>query len=199
MMIKRVFDFLVSLLLLLILSPVLVLISIVIVLDSGFPVFYLQDRVGLNGSTFQIVKFRTMRTGSDKVGLITIGDRDSRVTRVGLFLRRYKLDEIPQLFNVIYGSMSLVGPRPEVSKYVALYNDEQKKVLEVLPGITDYASLAYSRESEILARSPDPENTYINEIMPAKLELNLKYIRERGLVTDLKILFSTLVRIVSAD
>jgi lipopolysaccharide/colanic/teichoic acid biosynthesis glycosyltransferase len=136
-----------------------------------------------------------MANNSDKKGLLTVGGRDPRITRVGYFLRKYKLDELPQLFNVLFGSMSLVGPRPEVRKYVDLYNEEQKKVLSVQPGITDYASLDYINENELLAKSLNPEETYIKEVMPAKLQLNLKYINEIGLGTDLKLIFKTIEKI----
>ena len=138
-----------------------------------------------------------MQSGSDKKGLLTVGGRDPRITSTGYFLRKYKLDELPQLLNVFFGSMSLVGPRPEVRKYVELYTDDQKKVLLVKPGITDYASLEYFNENDLLAKSTNPEQTYITEVMPAKLALNKKYIKEVGLITDLKIIFLTLQRIVS--
>ena len=137
-----------------------------------------------------------MQSGADKKGLLTIGGRDSRVTRIGYYLRKYKLDELPQLFNVLLGSMSLVGPRPEVRKYVDMYNEEQKKVLLTKPGITDYASIEYANENEILAKATNPEQTYMNEIMPHKLALNLKYINEQSFITDLKIIFRTIGRIL---
>ena len=138
-----------------------------------------------------------MQTGADKKGLLTIGGRDSRVTRIGYYLRKYKLDELPQLINVLVGDMSIVGPRPEVQKYVDLYTPDQRKVLSVKPGITDYASIAYSNENELLAQSGNPEKTYIDEVLPAKLELNQKYLNEQGLFTDLKIIFHTIGKIVS--
>ena len=138
-----------------------------------------------------------MQLNADKAGLLTVGGRDPRVTSIGYFLRKYKLDELPQLLNVLFGSMSLVGPRPEVRKYVDLYNAEQQKVLSVKPGITDYASIEYSEENELLAKSKDPEKTYIEEIMPAKLLLNQKYISEKGLATDLKILWKTFTKIIA--
>ena len=138
-----------------------------------------------------------MKKNADKLGLLTVGGRDPRITNIGYYLRKYKFDELPQLLNVFIGDMSLVGPRPEVRKYVDMYNDEQKKVLLVKPGITDLASLEYFSENELLAKSSDPENTYIKEIMPAKLELNKKYILEQGLVTDIKIILRTLKRIIS--
>jgi lipopolysaccharide/colanic/teichoic acid biosynthesis glycosyltransferase len=157
----------------------------------------MQTRVGLNSSDFKIFKFRTMHVNADKAGLLTVGGRDPRVTPIGFFLRKYKLDELPQLLNVLFGSMSLVGPRPEVRKYVDLYNAEQQKVLSVKPGITDYASIEYSKENELLAKSNDPERTYIDEIMPAKLLLNQKYIAEKSLTTDMKIIWLTFKKIIS--
>lgn len=137
-----------------------------------------------------------MRTDADKKGLLTVGGRDPRITRIGYYLRKYKIDELPQLLNVLKGDMSLVGPRPEVRKYVSLYNKEQQKVLSVLPGITDYASIEYSNENEILGKAENPEQVYIDEIMPAKLRLNLKYIAEKSLTTDFKIILRTLRKIV---
>jgi len=165
-------------------------------LGSKGGVFYIQQRVGKNGRDFSLYKFRTMHTGADKKGLLTVGARDSRITGIGYFLRKNKLDELPQLFNVLFGSMSLVGPRPEVRKYVEMYNEEQKRVLSVKPGITDYASIEYVNENEVLAKSSNPEQTYISEIMPHKLQLNLKYIREKSFATDLKIIFRTIGKIV---
>ncbi len=137
-----------------------------------------------------------MRTDADKKGLLTVGGRDSRITRVGYFIRKYKIDELPQLLNVFIGDMSLVGPRPEVRKYVDMYNTEQKKVLTVKPGITDYASIEYSNENELLGKAQDPEKVYIEEIMPAKLKLNLKYIAEQGVATDIKIILKTVAKIL---
>ncbi|MBP7808094.1 MAG: sugar transferase [Bacteroidia bacterium] len=192
---KRLFDIIASLIGIIILSPIFFLIFLAVALNSGFPVFYLQTRVGKGNIDFKLFKFRTMFTDSDKKGLLTVGGRDPRITPVGYFLRKYKLDELPQLFNVLFGSMSLVGPRPEVRKYVDMYNDEQKKVLSVQPGITDYASLDYINENDLLAKSQNPEETYIKEVMPAKLQLNLKYIQEAGLATDLKLIFKTIGKI----
>lgn len=180
-----------------ILMPVFLCISLAVIINSGFPVFYLQSRVGKNNRDFKLFKFRTMHSGADKKGLLTVGGRDPRITAVGYYLRKYKLDELPQLFNVLIGNMSLVGPRPEVRKYVELYNDEQKKVLLVKPGITDPASLKFIRENDLLAASPDPEKTYIEEIMPEKLAINREYIQHHGLGMDLRIIFATLKKIVS--
>ncbi|HEX5001867.1 MAG TPA: sugar transferase [Bacteroidia bacterium] len=192
---KRLVDLFFSVPALIILSPLFILIAIWIKTDDPGPLFYRQARVGLKGKDFRIYKFRTMRTGSDKAGLITIGSRDPRVTHSGYLLRKYKLDELPQLLNVLGGSMSLVGPRPEVRKYVDLYTAEQMRVLDVKPGITDYASIEYSNESELLARAADPDKEYIETIMPAKLELNLKYIREKSLFTDLTIILKTIRKV----
>lgn len=196
-MLKRLFDIGFSAVGLLLLSPLLVLISLAVGLTSKGGIFFLQKRVGLNNREFKLYKFRTMLTGADKKGLLTVGGRDPRITAVGYYLRKYKMDELPQLLNVLSGSMSLVGPRPEVRKYVDMYTDEQLRVLMVKPGITDYASLEYFSENELLARSSNPEETYIKEIMPAKLELNKRYISEAGIRTDLKLIFRTLGRIFS--
>lgn len=194
---KRLFDIILSIIGLIILAPFFIIIALLIVLDSRGGVFYRQVRVGLNGKDFYLFKFRSMRTDADKKGLlITVGGRDSRITRMGYFIRKYKVDELPQLLNVLFGDMSLVGPRPEVRRYVDMYNEEQKKVLTVKPGITDYASIEYSNENELLGKAADPEKVYIEEIMPAKLRLNLRYIAEQGLATDLKIIFKTIAKII---
>lgn len=194
---KRLFDIVASFIGLLLLSPFLLIIALCVGLSSPGGVFYRQVRVGRYGKDFRLWKFRTMRPDSDKKGLLTVGGRDPRVTRVGYVLRKYKLDELPQLLNVLSGDMSVVGPRPEVRKYVDLYTAEQRKVLDVRPGITDYASIEYSNENELLAKSNDPEKTYIEEVMPAKLKLNEKYIAEKSFATDLKIIFRTIGKIVS--
>lgn len=196
-MLKRVMDILVSVIGLVLLSPFLLIISLAVGLSSRGGVFYLQTRVGKNNKDFKLFKFRTMLVDADKKGLLTVGGRDPRITNVGYYLRKYKADELPQLLNVLFGSMSLVGPRPEVRKYVDLYDTDQKKVLLVKPGITDFASLEYFSENELLAKSSDPEKTYTEEIMPAKLQLNKKYIAEAGVLTDLKIILRTLLRIIS--
>lgn len=195
---KRIFDIVLSLFGLIILAPFFILVALLIVMDSRGGVFYRQVRVGKDGKDFYLFKFRSMRTDADKKGLlITVGGRDSRITRMGYYIRKYKVDELPQLLNVFFGDMSLVGPRPEVRRYVEMYNAEQKMVLTVKPGITDYASIEYSNENELLGKATDPEKVYIEEIMPTKLKLNLKYIAEQGTVTDLKIIFKTLAKIVS--
>jgi len=196
-MLKRLFDISISLIGLILLSPFFVILSIIILFDSPGGIFYRQVRVGKNNKDFKLFKFRSMRVGSDAKGLLTVGGRDNRITRSGYYIRKYKLDEFPQLINVLLGDMSLVGPRPEVRKYVNMYNAAQLKVLQVKPGITDYASIEYANENELLAKSQDPEKTYIEEIMPDKLSLNQKYINEQGLITDVKIIFNTIKKIIS--
>lgn len=193
----RFFDFLFSLLGLIVLSPVFLLISLCIVSDSCGGVFYRQSRVGKDGKDFKLYKFRSMRTGADKRGLITVGEKDSRITRVGHFLRKYKLDELPQLINVLKGEMSLVGPRPEVRKYVDLYTPAQRKVLSVVPGITDYASIEYVDENRILGGAADPDKVYVEEILPDKIRYNMKYIENRSLKEYFKIIFLTFYSIVT--
>ena len=188
----RVFDFIGSLLGVLILSPVFIILSIAILLGSGSPVFFRQERVGKNAKSFMLLKFRTMKAELTNQSLLTIGDRDNRITRIGYFLRKYKFDELPQLLNVLFGDMSFVGPRPEVLKYVELYTPDQRKVLEVRPGITDLASIEYINESELLAESADPEKVYIEEIMPHKLEINLRYLANRSILTDIVVIAKTL-------
>jgi len=195
---KRIFDIVLSAVVFVLLLPIFIVIAVFIKAGSKGPVFYLQTRVGKDESDFKIFKFRTMYIGSDKNGLLTVGGNDSRITKTGRFLRNYKLDEFQQLINVFIGDMSLVGPRPEVRKYVNLYNKEQLKVLSVKPGITDYASVEYSLENELLSKAQDPEKEYIEVIMPAKLLLNLKYINERSFFVDLKILWSTVAKIATS-
>ncbi len=197
MFIKRAFDIVCSFFGLMFLGPWLVLIALLIVTDSKGGIFYKQVRVGKDNKDFKIFKFRTMRPDSDKQGLLTVGAKDNRITKIGIFLRKYKLDELPQLLNVLVGDMSFVGPRPEVRKYVDMYNAEQLAVLNVQPGITDYASIEYSNENELLAKSDNPEQTYIQEVMPSKLKLNLKYIDEISLGTDIRIIFGTIKKIIS--
>ena len=187
----RLFDILISFFGLVVLSPVLIIVALIIVIDDPGPVFYRQLRVGRYGRDFRIFKFRSMRVNADKAGLITVGDRDPRVTRAGYYIRKYKIDELPQLLNVLIGDMSLVGPRPEVRRYVDLYTDEQRRVLSVRPGITDYASIEYVDENRLLAASDDPDSTYIHEIMPAKIALNMRYINHPTLGEYLRILFLT--------
>ena len=192
----RLIDLFVSFCGLLFLCPLFIVIALWIVIDDPGPVFYRQQRVGLNGKDFGLIKFRSMRTGADKMSLITIGERDPRVTRAGYYIRKYKLDELPQLINVLIGDMSLVGPRPEVRKYVDLYTPEQRKVLSVKPGITDYASIEYIDENALLAKSNDPDKTYIEEIMPAKIALNMRYINHQTVGEYIKIIVLTFVKII---
>ena len=192
---KRIFDLLFTIPGVIVLSPLLFIIYFLVILDSKGGGFYLQKRVGRNNKDFTLFKFRTMRIGSDKKGLLTIGGNDSRITNVGRILRKYKLDELPQLFNVINGTMSLVGPRPEVRKYVSLYNQEQLSILNLKPGITDYASLKYFSENELLAKSNNPEKTYTNEVLPEKLRLNLLYLNNKNIKTDFLIILKTIGKI----
>ena len=194
-MLKRIFDIILSLFGLIILLPFMLIIAIFIKLDSKGPVFFKQLRVTKNGREFKIFKYRTMRVGSDKYSQITVG-KDERITKIGSFLRKYKLDEIPQLINVLIGDMSLVGPRPEVPKYVALYTDEQKEILKVRAGITDYASIEFSNENDLLALEEDPEKAYIEKVMPKKIELNKKYLSEISILTDIRIILLTIKKIL---
>jgi len=194
--VKRIFDFICSTLGLIVLSPVLFAIAIKIKTGSDGPVFFKQIRVGEKNNEFEILKFRTMVVDAEKLGRqITVGN-DNRITKIGAFLRKYKLDELPQLINVFKGDMSLVGPRPEVPRYVKLYNDEQKKVLEVKPGITDLASIRYRDENELLGEAENPDDFYINTIMPDKLALNLEYINNNNLFVDIYIILRTIVKCI---
>jgi lipopolysaccharide/colanic/teichoic acid biosynthesis glycosyltransferase len=194
-MIKRSFDIVFSLVALILLCPLFCLLGAIILIDSQGGVFYKQRRVGLFGKPFDLIKFRTMHKHADQFGLLTVGEKDPRVTRVGYFLRQYKLDELPQLLNVFLGDMSIVGPRPEVHKYVNLYNNEQREILSIRPGLTDYSSLYYMDENKKLKEASDPEKIYIHEIMPHKLLLARKYMDEKSLLVDLKIIFTTLMKI----
>lgn len=191
----RLLDIIFSFLGLLILSPFLIIVYIAIIIESRGGGFYKQIRVGKDGKHFKLYKFRSMRVDSDSKSQITIGARDSRITKIGLFIRKFKIDELPQLLNVLKGDMSLVGPRPEVPLYVDMYTEEQRKVLSVLPGVTDYASLRYVDENEILGKAEDPHQTYIDEILPDKLKLNMEYIENRSVKEYFKIIFLTLVKI----
>lgn len=168
-------------------------------MESPGGIFYKQVRIGKGGQSFNLLKFRSMRSDSDKQGKLTVGMRDARITRIGYFIRKYKLDEFPQFINVLKGEMSIVGPRPEVPEYVNLYDLNQRKILNVKPGITDYASLEYFRENELLALSENPQKTYIEEIMPAKILLNEKYIANPVLSQDLKIIWLTFKKIVTGS
>ena len=194
---KRAMDIVLSAAALCVLWPVLLLIALAIVVDDPGPVFYRQVRVGRGGKPFRIFKFRTMVVDADKKSLsITVG-RDSRITRVGAFLRRTKLDELAQLLNVLCGQMSFVGPRPEVPRYVELYTPYQRQVLLVRPGITDYASIAYRNENDLLAGADDPERMYIETIMPDKIELNMKYLREISPLTDVRLMLRTVFAVIA--
>lgn len=195
-MLKRLFDLSFALIGLILISPLLFIVILVIALDSRGGVFYRQIRVGRYEKDFYLLKFRTMHPNAEQKGLLTIGGRDPRITRCGYYLRKYKLDELPQLINILKGDMSLVGPRPEVRKYVDLYTEDQKKVLCVRPGITDYASIEYVNENELLAQATDPEKTYIEQIMPSKLRLNQKYILKNNIGIDLKIIVQTIFKII---
>ncbi|CAN2326666.1 Bacterial sugar transferase [Fusobacterium sp. oral taxon C10] len=194
-MLKRIFDIILSLFGLIILLPFMLIIAVFIKFDSKGPVFFRQVRVTKGGKEFKIFKYRTMKVGSNKYSQITVG-KDGRITKIGSFLRKYKLDEIPQLINVFIGDMSLVGPRPEVPKYVALYTDEQKEILRVRAGITDYASIEFSDENNLLALEEDSEKAYIEKIMPKKIELNKKYLSEISILTDIKIILLTIKKIL---
>jgi lipopolysaccharide/colanic/teichoic acid biosynthesis glycosyltransferase len=195
-MLKRLLDILASSVALILLFPLLFILGVAVAVTSPGGAFFRQVRVGKDGREFRLLKFRSMRPGSEAGGQITVGTRDPRITDVGHFLRKTKLDELPQLINILKGDMSVIGPRPEVPKYVALYSSEQRKVLSVRPGLSSLASIAYINENEVLGRSNDPERTYIEEVMPAKLELDLRYVREQGLAMDLRIIASTLARLI---
>ena len=189
---KRLFDIVASGLGLIFLSPLFLIVAIWIKLDSPGPVFFRQVRVGRYNKDFRIFKFRTMRVGSDKGSQITIGGRDPRVTRAGYWLRKFKIDELPQLINVFIGDMSLVGPRPEVRRYVDLYTPEQMHVLDVRPGITDAASIKFRNESEFLKQVDDPEKHYIEVIMPMKLDLYLQYANYHSFKGDIRLILETI-------
>ena len=192
----RFFDIIFSIMGLVILSPLFIVLYLLIRIESKGGGFYSQERIGKNGKPFKLYKFRSMRIGSDKKGLITIGEKDNRITKTGIILRKYKLDELPQLWNAFIGDMSLVGPRPEVKKYTDLYTEEQKQVLQVRPGITDWASIKYVDENKILGESKDPDEAYVNLIMPNKIKLNMVYIQHQTLGEYFKIIFTTFKEIV---
>ena len=194
--VKRIFDFICSTLGLIVLSPILIAIAIKIKIGSDGPVFFKQIRVGEKNKEFEILKFRTMVVDAEKLGRqITVGN-DNRITKIGAFLRKYKLDELPQLINVFKGDMSLVGPRPEVPRYVKLYNEEQRKVLDVKPGITDLASIRYRDENDLLGEAENPDDFYINTIMPDKLALNLEYIKKNNVFFDIYIILKTIIKCI---
>ena len=192
----RLFDIVFSLLGMLILLPIFIIIYLLVVFESKGGGFYIQNRVGKGGIDFKLYKFRSMMSGSDKKGLITVGGRDPRMTKIGRFIRHFKLDELPQLYNVLNGTMSLVGPRPEVRKYVEFYTSEQLKVLKVRPGITDYASIEYVDENILLGLAIDPEKIYIEEIIPDKIRLNMKFIENQSIKEYFQIIFLTIWHII---
>lgn len=191
----RVFDIVFSGIGLILLSPLFLIVYILIRLESKGGGFYAQERIGKDGKPFKLYKFRSMRTGADKGSLITVGGHDPRITKMGYFIRKYKIDELPQLWNVFIGDMSLVGPRPEVERYTRLYTEEQKRVLTVRPGITDWASIEYVDENVILGQAEDPDKAYIEQIMPDKIRYNMKWIENQGVVEYFKIIFSTFFKI----
>ncbi len=193
---KRAFDIVASGVGLIFLSPLFLILAIWIKVDSHGPVFYRQVRVGRGNKDFRLLKFRSMRPDTDKLGLITVGDHDPRVTRSGYYIRKYKLDEFPQLINVFIGDMSLVGPRPEVRKYVDMYTPGQMRVLDVRPGITSLASIRYRNENVILAVADDPDRAYVEQVMPDKLAIDLEYVAKANLWTDIKLIFSTFKEII---
>jgi len=193
---KRIFDLVFSSIILIVFAPFGLLISILILTSSKGGVFYIQQRIGKQEKPFGLFKFRTMRPNSDKLGQLTVGMRDPRITSIGYFLRKYKLDEFPQFINVLKGDMSIVGPRPEVKEYVDLYSYQQKQVLEVKPGITDLASLHYFDENRLLGEAENPRETYIHVIMPAKLDLNMKYIKNPSIFHDIQIMWKTFIKII---
>jgi lipopolysaccharide/colanic/teichoic acid biosynthesis glycosyltransferase len=195
-MLKRTFDIFFALLALLVFLPFGLLLALIIVLESKGGVFYAQERIGQFGKPFKLLKFRSMRQNADKSGLLTVGMKDNRITKIGVFIRKFKLDEVPQFINVLKGEMSIVGPRPEVKKYVDHYNTEQRLILNVKPGITDYASLEYFRENEILGNASDPEKAYLEVVMPDKIRINQKYLSNPSISEDLKIIFLTAMKIL---
>lgn len=192
----RLIDIIFSTLGILILMPFFILVSLIIKFNSKGPLIYKQSRVGIYNSNINVYKFRTMHINSDSLGLLTVGGRDPRITSVGYYLRKYKLDELPQLFNVLIGDMSIVGPRPEVRKYVDMYTPEQKRVLSIRPGITDWASIQYRDENIILEKAKDPEKDYVNIIIPDKIKYNLIYIEKYNVLEYLKIIFMTVWKII---
>lgn len=194
---KRIFDFVFSLFGLIILSPLFLIIAVLIMLDSKGPIFFGQNRVGKNGIMFKIFKFRTMNENAEKMGInFATVQRDPRITKIGLILRKYKIDELPQLINVFLGNMSFVGPRPEVENMVKLYNEEQKQILKIKPGITDYASLEFRNENEMLSQGDNTYEVYVKKIMPQKLKLSLKYLKEQSFFLDFKLIIRTVYNII---
>ena len=199
MALKRLFDIICSSLGVILLSPVIIVIAAIILIEDRFPVFYRGVRVGRYGKLFRIYKYRSMVRNAESVGGDSTADDDPRITRIGKFLRKYKLDELPQLINVLKGDMSIVGPRPEIRKYVDQYNEEEKQILTVRPGITDWASIWNADEGALLAGAKDPDRAYEELIRPTKLKLQLKYVRERSFFTDMKIIFLTMLAVIQPE
>ncbi len=193
---KRIFDFIVSLCGLIVLSPIFTIVAILIKIEDGGSIFFKQTRVGQNGRLFKIYKFRTMIEKAEKIGPQVTKEDDPRITKIGRLLRKYKLDELPQLINVLKGEMSLVGPRPEVPKYTRFFEKDYKEILKVRPGITDYASLEYKEENKLLKGTDNPEKMYLEKILPKKIKYYKKYLNEMGLLTDLKLILKTLIRVL---
>ena len=194
---KRAFDLIIAIVVLIVFLPLFLIVGMLIMMESKGGIFFKQERIGKNLIPFNILKFRTMYVNAEAKGKLTVGSKDSRITKIGFWIRKYKIDELPQFINVAKGEMSIVGPRPEVNKYVVLYNNEQKKVFCIKPGITDYASLEYFEENKLLGESSNPEETYTKEIMPKKLKINLKYVENHNFLTDLNIIWKTFIRILS--
>ncbi len=195
--ITRLFDILISAIALTLLLPLFLVIAVLIKVTSSGPVFFKQVRVGKGNKDFKIFKFRTMYMNAAQLGSLTVGNKDSRITRVGYFLRKYKLDELPQLFNVLAGEMSIVGPRPELRKYVDMYTAEQMKILNIKPGITDYASIEYRNENELLAMTPNPEQYYIEYVMPHKIQINHKYLLNKTPISYFKVIVRTFISAIN--
>ena len=196
-MLKRLFDVIFSIIGLILIAPFFLIISFLIKLDSKGPILFIQTRVGKNNIDFNIFKFRTMKIKSNKEGLLTLGNHDARITKIGYFLRRYKIDELPQLINVIKGEMSFVGPRPELRYYVNFYNKYDMEILKVKPGITGLASLKYRNEAELLKKAKNPEDFFIKTIIPDKLKFNKEYIKKQNLLLDFKIIIITLIKVLT--
>ena len=193
---KRLFDIVFSVIVLLLFLPIGIIIGLWITMESRGGIFFIQERIGQNGVPFSMLKFRSMRKNAEASGKLTVGMNDQRITKSGKFIRKLKLDEFPQFLNVLKGDMSIVGPRPEVKEFVDLYTSDQYKILDVKPGITDFASLEYFEENELLGLSENPKETYISVIMPAKIELNKKYLNNPNLLTDLKIIWKTFTKML---
>ncbi len=193
---KRIFDIIFFILTFPVVFPLIILISLILLVKQGRPIFFLQERVGKSFKPFKLIKFRTMVKDADKAGLSITGKNDPRITPIGRFLRKTKLDELPQFLNVLKGDMSVVGPRPEVPKYVKLFRKDYEEILSIRPGIVDYATLIYTREEEVLSSEEDREKIYIEEILPHKIKLYKKYISEMSLCTDIKIVFETIKKLI---